>query len=257
MSAKVYLEEIGKLIEKVKATQMENIEAAGLAFAKSIAAGGAVHIFGSGHSVLPVQDMFPRYGSFIGFNPIFDPRLMWSNVTGPGGARELLWLERREGYAANILASYKLDPVDSMLVFSHGGMNAAPIEVGLLAKEQGLTVVAITCAENVKVNKSGHSSGESLQSLADIVIDNSAPPEDALVSIDGVKGNVAASSTVTATTIAIALVAETAAQLAAMGKAPDKVFFSPNVPGIPADNTSRVYEDFQKFKANLMNRFNQ
>ena len=257
MSAKKYLEKIGELLVKIQTTQMENIEAAGLAFAKSIAAGGAVHMFGSGHSVLPVQDMFPRYGGFVGFHPIFDPRLMWSNVTGPGGARELLWLERQEGYAANILASHKLEPIDSMIVFSHGGMNAAPIEMALHAKKQGLTVVAVTCVENAKINQSGHSSGHSLESAADIVIDNSSPPEDALVSIDGVKGNVAASSTVTAISIAISLVAETAAQLSAMGKAPERVFVSPNVKDIPADNTDRVYDDFQKFKANLLNRFNQ
>ncbi len=257
MSAKVYLKEIGKLIDKIQATQMEAIEAAGFAFASSIAAGGAVHMFGSGHSVLPVQDMFPRYGGFVGFHPIFDPRLMWSNVTGPGGARELLWLERQEGYAAQILASHKLDAVDSMLVFSHGGMNAAPIEMALLAKEQGLTVVAVTCVENAQINKSKHSSGKSLQSAADIVIDNSSPPEDALVGIEGVTGNVAASSTVTAVSIAISLVAETASQLALMGKTPDRVFVSPNVTGVPADNTHRVYENYQKFKADLLNRYNQ
>lgn len=257
MSAKIYLNKVSELVEKIKTTQIQNIEAAGLAFAKSIALGGAVHMFGSGHSVLPVQDIFPRYGSFIGFHPIFDPRLMWSNVSGPGGARELLWLERQEGYVANILASHKFSSIDSMLVFSHGGMNAAPIEMALHAKEQGLTVVAVTCVENAKINKSGHSSGHSLQSAADIVIDNSSPPEDALVSIEGIKGNVAASSTLTAITIAISMVAETAAQLAEMGKTPKRVFVSPNVADIPADNTDRVYEDYQKFKADLLNRFNQ
>lgn len=257
MSAKVYLQEIGKLIEKIEDTQLGQIEKAGKAFADSIAAGGAVHMFGSGHSVLPVQDMFPRYGGFVGFNPIHDPRLMWNNVTGPGGARELLWLERREGYAEQILSSYVLKPEDSMLVFSHGGMNAAPIEMALLAKEKGLTVVAVSCAANVDVNKSKHSSGESLQSAADILIDNCSPPEDAVVSIEGLLGNVAASSTVTAVSVALSLVAETAAQLAEMGKTPDRVFMSPNVVGAPPNNTEIVYDNFSKFKAQLQNRFNE
>jgi uncharacterized phosphosugar-binding protein len=66
----------------------------------------SIYLFGSGHSVIPVLDMFPRYGSFVGFYPIYDPRLMCFNIVGPGGARELLWLERQEGYARIILASF-------------------------------------------------------------------------------------------------------------------------------------------------------
>ncbi len=72
--------------------------------------GGLVHLFGSGHSVIPVMDSFPRYGSFVGLNPLTDPRLMWHNVLGPGGVRELLWLERTEGYVANFLANCPIRP---------------------------------------------------------------------------------------------------------------------------------------------------
>ena len=97
MSAETYFEKVAELLEKIRTTQMENIQAAARAFATSILAGRAVHVFGSGHSVLPVQDIFPRYGAYVGFHPIMDPRLMWSNVVGPGGARELLWLEREPG----------------------------------------------------------------------------------------------------------------------------------------------------------------
>ena len=63
--------------------------------ADCISRGGLVHLFGSGHSVLPVQDMFPRYGAFPGFRPLMDMRLMWTNVIGSGGAKGLLWLERQ------------------------------------------------------------------------------------------------------------------------------------------------------------------
>ena len=54
---------------------------------------------------------------------------MWSNVVGPGGARELLWLERQEGYVAVVLQSYRLEARDSMLVFSHGGLNLSLIHI--------------------------------------------------------------------------------------------------------------------------------
>src|ERR1035441_532310 len=123
-----YLNRITEVISRIHETQKDVIEQAAQAFAKSIKSGGRVYMFGSGHSVIPVLDIFPRYGSFVGFYPIYDPRLMWFNVVGPGGARELLWLEQREGYAKIVLSSYELKANDSLLLFSHGGLNAAAIE---------------------------------------------------------------------------------------------------------------------------------
>src|SRR6266566_3710893 len=109
MSAQEYLNPISEIIVKIQTTQKEKIVAAGEILARSIASGGRVYLFGSGHSVIPVLDVFPRYGSFVGFYPVYDPRLMWFNVVGPGGARELLWLEQQEGYARVILASYEIE----------------------------------------------------------------------------------------------------------------------------------------------------
>ncbi len=251
MSANQYFVESEKLLEKIRTTQMEAIQKAAQAMAKSIACGRAVQLFGSGHSVIPVLDIFPRYGSFAGFHPIMDPRLMWFNITGPGGARELLWLEREEGYIKNVLLSHKLDPRDTLVVYSHGGMNAAPIEMALEAKAKGLTVVAVTSVANRRINKPGHSSGKSLHDVADIVIDNCCPPEDALISVDGLKGKVAASSTLAVISISMALVAETTAELAKLGKLPERIFVSPNVAGVPKSNNEEVFRDYEKFVESL------
>jgi len=251
MSADLYLLEGEKLLEKIRTSQMEAIQKAAQAMAKSIAAKRAVHIFGSGHSVIPVLDIFPRYGSYPGWHPIMDPRLMWFNITGPGGARELLWLEREEGYVKNVLLSYNLDERDTFLVYSHGGMNAAPVEVALAAKEKGLTVVAVTSVANRKINQPTHSSGKSLHDAADIVIDNCSPAEDALVGIEGLKGKVAASSTLTAIAISMALVAETTGELAKLGKLPERVFVSPNVAEVPKTNNEQVFRDYEAFIAGL------
>ena len=210
-----------------------------------------MHLFGSGHSVIPVMDIFPRYGSYVGFHPIMDPRLMWFNITGPGGARELLWLERQPGYIKNVLLSHYLDTRDAMLVFSHGGMNAAPIEMALEAKAHGLKVVAVACAENRRINQPTHPSGKSLQDIADILIDNCSPAEDALVSVEGLEGKVAASSTLTAVAISMALVAETAAEMGRRGSAPKRVFVSPNVTSVPKTNNAQVFEDYEKFEGGL------
>ena len=103
MSASTYQKRIAGVLGKISETQMGNIEKAAAVMAETIANGGLVHMFGSGHSVLPVQDMFPRYGAFPGFRPLMDMRLMWTNVIGSGGAKGLLWLERREGYAQGVV----------------------------------------------------------------------------------------------------------------------------------------------------------
>ncbi len=248
MSAEDYLGRVGEIISVIRQTQKEKIEAAAEAFARSIQSGGRVYLFGSGHSVIPVLDIFPRYGSFVGFYPIYDPRLMWFNVVGPGGARELLWLERREGYASVVLQSYQLQSRDSLLVFSHGGLNAAPVEVASEAKRKGLTVVSVCSLQNHRQARATHSSGKKLADVSDIAIDNGVPPEDALVSVEGMRERFAAGSTVAAVSIAMALVAETGVRLVKSGAKP-LTFVSPNV-GLPVDHNQMVFREYERFIQN-------
>lgn len=83
MSANEYFERAIPILQKIQTTQMDAIERAGKACANSISVGRAAHVYGSGHSVIPVMDMFPRYGAYVGFHPIMDPRTMWFNITVP------------------------------------------------------------------------------------------------------------------------------------------------------------------------------
>ena len=134
--------------------------------------------------MLPTQETYPRYGSYLGFNPLTDPRVMWHNVLGAGGVRELLWLERTEGYAEKFLDHQPLNPGDSIVIFGHSGRNASGIDTAIYAKKRGLTVVAITAKANLD-KPATHSSGKRLADAADIVIDTGAPIEDAIVPIEG------------------------------------------------------------------------
>jgi uncharacterized phosphosugar-binding protein len=245
MAALDYLNSIQEILERIKTKEIEKIKRAAEIMAETIEKEGRVYMFGSGHSVIPVLDIFPRYGSFVGFFPLYDPRLMWFNVIGPGGARELLWLERQEGYAKVFLQSYPLEPQDCMLVFSHGGLNTAPIEVALEAKEKGLKVICVSSLENAEVAPRTHPSGQMLPDIADIAIDNGVPPEDALVDVGRIE-KVAAGSTVTAVSIAMSLVAEIGSILAKKGKLPP-TFVSPNVKGVEKDHLQKVYQAFTKF----------
>jgi uncharacterized phosphosugar-binding protein len=241
MSAAKYFELAQNVYDKIRTTQTANIERAAEFAADSIARGGLVHLFGSGHSVIPVLDVFPRYGSFAGFHPLMDSRLMWTQVLGSGGVRELLKLERTEGYITEFLCNFNFEPVDTMVVYSHGGLNAAPIEVALHAKSLGLKVVAVTSLENARIARATHSSGKKLADLGDVTIDNCCPPQDALVDVAGVP--VAASSTLAVIAISMALVAETALRLEQRGVR-FRAFVSPNVANVPPENNRRVFEDY-------------
>ena len=242
MSAKQYYEKIIDVLNRIHLKQGEQIKDAAERMASAIAADRRVYLFGSGHSVIPVLDIFPRYGSFVGFFPLYDPRLMWFNVVGPGGARELLWLERTEGYAQVFLQSYPLQRGDCMLVFSHGGLNAAPVDVALQAKAKGLTLISVSSIANREVTTTVHSSGKQLPDIADVAIDNCVPPEDALVDV-GWRENIAAGSTMAAVFISMALVAEVGALLQKRGIHPP-TFVSPNVPGVEKDHNQKVFEAF-------------
>jgi uncharacterized phosphosugar-binding protein len=238
-----YLENINKVLAKIESEQTENIKKAAELCAEIINSGKLVHLFGSGHSVLPVQDVFPRYGGVVGWHPVMDPRLMWNNVIGPGGARELLWIERQEGYIANFLQSYNFQEGEGMIVYSHGGLNAAPIEAAMYAKERGLKVIAITSGENYQKAKAVHSSGKKLGDLADILIDNCCPLEDSLVPIPGYYQKVGASSTVATVVISQSIASETALRLQELGH-PMFIFVSPNVTEVPKEYMHEVYASY-------------
>lgn len=252
MSNLTYISKMNEIINKIDETQADNIKAAAALCAETIANGKMVHLFGSGHSVLPIQDIFPRYGGVVGWHPLMDPRLMWSNVIGPGGARELLWIERQEGYIKNFLQSFHFQEGEVMVVYSHGGLNAAPIECAMYAKERGLKVIAITSGDNFKKAKAIHSSGNKLGDVADILIDNCCPLEDSLVEISGYPQKVGASSTTAVMTITQALAAETALLLQQKDHKMF-IFVSPNVTECPPDYMNAVYANYTELVRNCNN----
>lgn len=240
MSLDQFRTRITSVLDRIWSTQSDSIRGAATMMAESISNGGLVHLFGSGHSVLPVQDIFPRYGSYPVFHPLMDARLMWQDVLGSGGARGLLWLERQEGYARVLLDNEPIRAGDVMMVFSHGGTNAVGIEVAMESRGRGLKVIVVTSMDNQL-----HTSGKKLSNVADLVIDNCVPAEDALVYVEGWKTAVAAGSTIAFVAIAQSLVAELAVELAKRNITPP-VFVSPNVPGTPPENNRHVFAAYER-----------
>ncbi|MCR8724623.1 SIS domain-containing protein [Frigidibacter sp. ROC022] len=218
-------------------------EAAGM-MAETVANGGLIHLYGSGHSVLPAQETFPRYGAFIAFHPLTDPRLMWHSVLAAGGVRELLWLERTEGYAEKFLDHQPINPGDTLVVFGHSGTNSSGIDTALYCKKRGVKVIAVNSAAN-RNKPAKHSSGKNLADCADVAIDTCSPVEDAVVPIDGWSRPVGGSSTVLAMMLMHEMAARTAQNLADRGiELP--VFASPTIPGVTLHDTDEAYAEYKK-----------
>jgi uncharacterized phosphosugar-binding protein len=216
-----FLDAAGSLLTRIEETQAEAIAEASRCCADAIAAGRLVHLFGSGHSRIPVEEMFPRYGSYPGFNPIVELSMTFhTQVVGTNGQRQAMFIERVEGLAESILANFELEPPDVMMVFSVGGLSAVPIEMAQGARQRGLPVIAVTSVEQSLASSPVHSSGTRLLDHADIVIDLCTPPGDALVRIDGLDTPVAPGSTIAAVGIANELKARTAALLVERGAMP-------------------------------------
>lgn len=243
MSELKFLTEVKALATHLQENN-ESIKLAAKKAAETIHAGHWVQLFGSGHSVIPAMDCFPRYGGFAGFYPIMDPRLMWTQVSGPGGAEEVLWLERQEGYMDVFLKHHTWNRDDIFIIISHGGQNPAPVEIALSAKKAGLYVIAITSEENHLNKPATHSSGKKIGDIADLVIFNGVSPEDAVVDVPGVYGRVGGLSTLAAIAIIQTLVSETALELAKLGYKV-KPFASPNVEGISKNHNEEVYVGYR------------
>src|SRR3954454_4047180 len=211
-----YLAAARGLLERLE-SQVGAIEEASAICAATIGGGGVVHCFGTGHSRIPVEEMFPRYGSYPGFNPLVELSLTFhTQVVGANGQRQAMYLERVEGLAATILASFRLRPTDALIVFSVGGTTAVPIELAQLTREHGLPVIAVTSVEHSQASASQHSSGTRLTAHADVVIDLCTPIGDALAEVGSER--IGPGSTVAAAAIANAVKVRTAELLTARGR---------------------------------------
>src|ERR671937_2616430 len=145
------------------AAQAEALDAAAAICAEAIGAGGLVHAFGTGHSRIPVEELFPRYGSYPGFNPLVELSMTFhTQVVGTNGQRQAMFIERVEGLAEAILANFELEPPDVMIIFSVGGLTAVPIEIAQGARRRGLPVIAVTSVEHSTGETPTHSSGTRL-----------------------------------------------------------------------------------------------
>jgi len=234
------------VLDRIEATQMDAIGEVARMSADAIEAGGLVHLFGTGHSRIPVEEMFPRYGSYPGFHPMVELSMTFhTQVAGANGQRQAMYIEKVEGLAEVILSNFVFKPTDVMVVFSSSGTTAVPIEMAMGARQRGLPVVAVTALEHSMAGPSRHSSGTRLMDHADVVIDICIPIGDAAVSLDGVDSPVGPVSTVANAAVVNEIKVQTAQLLAKRGALP-AILTSASVIGVErsAEMFDDAYRDF-------------
>ena len=220
-----FFETSNTLQANVRRDNAETLQAAGLRIAKSIAADGVLHTFGSGHSQILASEIERRAGGLVPVSSINDP------ADG--------WPEQIEGYGARLFQryayQYDVQPSDVVLVISNSGRNASPIEVAMEAKAAGLHVVVLTSLEMSKATTSRHPSGKRLYELGDYVLDNGGLPGDAAIDAPGFAFKVGPTSTMSGALLLNLLSMEIIEQLIAAGVTPP-TYVSQNADGGAAHN---------------------
>lgn len=235
-----WLENAVATMNRIHDSQSDAIRQAAGAMADSIEAGRWVHTFGCGHATIPVEEMYPRIGGFVGFHPMVElPLTFFTRITGEMGVHQFLFLERAEGYGVEIMKGYNFDPRDTMWIFSHTGINNVNIDVALEAKKRGMKVVAYGSAAAARGKKTRHSCGKTIFDVADVVVDSCAPVEDASVPLKNHQDKVGPVSTMAFVTCVWMTVCTVAEILADRGV---KLFIHPSH-NVPGDTTAHARLD--------------
>jgi uncharacterized phosphosugar-binding protein len=229
------------VLDRLVATQGDAMETASQWCAEAIAADGLVHLFGTGHSRIPVEEMFPRYGSYPGFNPLVELSMTFhTQVVGANGQRQAMFIERTPGLAEVILGNFHFAPSDVMIVFSAGGTTAVPVEIARGARRRGIRVIAVTSVAQSMSSDPEPTTGSRLLDEADLVIDLCSPHADALIDIDGVESPIGPGSTISAVAIVNCIKVRTAQLLAERGAMPPAIT---RASVVGADRSRTLFEE--------------
>jgi uncharacterized phosphosugar-binding protein len=222
------------MIERLQDQQLGPIREAGRLVAEVLRADGLVHVFGTGHSHMLAEEGLYRAGGLAPVNAILESGLMLHE-----GASVSTRLEKLPGYSPIVVDKYGFEEGDLLIVVSNSGVNAAPVELAMLARKAGLKVLAIC---SMAYSKSADLKPEvpaRLYELADLTLDNLGEPGDAVVEVDGTGLKVGPTSTVIGAALLNAVFVEATCTLAAEGTEPP-VYRSSNMPGASEHNRRLV-----------------
>ena len=176
-----YMTKLNELLKVVYETNKETIKVLAEKVAENIANDKIIHAFGTGHSHMPGIELFGRAGGLGNVNAMLDPDVLTSN-----GAQRSCALEKLSGLADIIYDNTKIESGDIMIISSNSGRNAAPVEMAMRCKKEGILCIAVTNVEQSKAQSSRHASGKRLFECADYILDTCVPAGDGLLNIDGI-----------------------------------------------------------------------
>lgn len=234
-----YFEKTKEILEQIEKNCSKNIESAAELFSKAIMENRRIFLFGTGHSHMLAEELFYRAGGLLNIQPVLIEELML-HIDASGSTLA----ERKEGLAQQIFEDYRMSAGDVIVIISNSGRNGVVIDMALLCKEKGLSVIALTSLNHSNAGLSRHNSGKRLWELADVVLDNCGCNGDACISIDNIDGKICATSTVAGAFILNSIVAGAVELCAQKGFYPDH-FCSANVDGGDEIN-NKLIEKYKK-----------
>lgn len=234
-----YFDRVREVLAEAERSNAATIEQVGAKIAESIAAGGVLHLFGTGHGHMLAEELFYRAGGLVPVNAILDSTLMLHE-----SALASSLAERLPGYADVVLSRYRVEPGEVMIIASNSGRNAVPVDMALAAKARGLTVVALTSLAHANAHPSRHPSGKHLHDVAHFVLDNCGVAGDAALTVPGLDEPIAPTSTVVGVALLHSLVVVAVTRLIEKGIEPP-VFISANV-GDSDDHNLRLLDQYRQ-----------
>lgn len=229
-----YLDHAADLLRRAAQTQRTALAEGASAIARTLTAGGLVHVFGSGHSHMLGLEGFYRAGGLAAVNPILVDSLMLH-----GNAVLSTAIERTPGLGRGIFDDLAPEPRDVLIVASNSGGNRIAIELALAAQERGIPVIAIVSVAHARSASALHAGARNLLDVADVVLDNLGVAGDASASVTGIPDAMGPTSTVVGAALVHALCIDAARLAAAEGWQPE-VFASSNVAGGDARNAAVI-----------------
>ena len=217
-------------LEKVYTTQRAAIEQGAAWLGEALARDRWLYAFGTGHSHMLAEEIFYRAGGLAHGVPMLDTSLMLHE-----NAIEATYIERREGYAADLLKHYPIEAGDVLVVVSNSGRNAVPIELAMAGRERGLKVIVLVNLAHCLAWPSRHPSGKRLTDVGDLVIDNGGVSGDACLELPGMPSKVGPTSSITGTFIINALIVQGIEDALARGVTPE-IYISSNSNGDAHNN---------------------
>lgn len=190
-----YLAALSAILHRIEAEETPAIEAAAAIVARQVCADRLVHVYGpGGHSNLASQEIFFRAGGLMHISAILDEGTLLSN-----GALRSMAIERTPGIGRIVIRDQGLGAEDVLILVNAYGINAALIDAALEARERGVTVIGFSSRAHAertpKDHPARHPTKKNLLDIVDFAVDTKVPVGDAVVSVPGMRQNIAAIST--------------------------------------------------------------